>query len=384
MTDNPIITAILNFVDGWRGVATSWVVQVFIIVFCTLLIHFVLRRILNRLHKKAVDSKAYWDDVVVLALRKPLAFLVLIVGMSFALDIVRGQAGMALLSVVGPLRVVGVIAMLAWFLVRLISEGELGIIAKYEEEGEPYDRTTMDAIAKLLRMSVTITATLVILQTLGFSVSGVLAFGGIGGIAIGFAAKDLLANFFGGLMVYLDRPFAVGDWIRSPDREIEGTVEQIGWRQTRIRTFDMRPLYVPNATFANIAVENPSRMFNRRIYETIGIRYNDANKMAAILHDVEQMLRTHPEIDTTGTLMVNFNTFAPSSLDFFVYTFTKTTSWTYYHTVKQQILLKILEIIESHGAETAFPTSTIHVPEGVNLQQAGNEEQVLRPKQTAR
>ena len=137
MNDNPIITAILNFVDGWRGLATSWVVQVFIIVFCTLLIHFVLRRILNRLHKKAVDSKAYWDDVVVLALRKPLAFLVLIVGMSFALDIVRGQAGMALLSVVGPLRVVGVIAMLAWFLVRLISEGELGIIAKYEEEGEP-------------------------------------------------------------------------------------------------------------------------------------------------------------------------------------------------------------------------------------------------------
>jgi MscS family membrane protein len=239
----------------------------------------------------------------------------------------------------------------------------------------------MDAIAKLLRMSVTITATLVISQTLGFSVSGVLAFGGIGGIAIGFAAKDLLANFFGGLMVYLDRPFAVGDWIRSPDREIEGTVEQIGWRQTRIRTFDMRPLYVPNATFANIAVENPSRMFNRRIYETIGIRYDDANKMAAILHDVEQMLRTHPEIDTTRTLMVNFNTFAPSSLDFFVYTFTKTTSWTYYHKVKQDVLLKILEIIESHGAEVAFPTSTIHVPEGVNLQQDGNEEEVPTPKQ---
>ena len=188
-------------------------------------------------------------------------------------------------------------------------------------------------------------------------------------------------------MVYLDRPFAVGDWIRSPDREIEGTVEQIGWRQTRIRTFDMRPLYVPNATFTNIAVENPSRMFNRRIYETIGIRYDDANKMAAIVHDVEQMLRSHPEIDTTRTLMVNFNVFAPSSLDFFVYTFTKTTSWAYYHKVKQDVLLKILEVIESHGAEVAFPTSTIHVPEGVNLQQAGqaeNEEQVLRPKQAVR
>ena len=96
----------------------------------------------------------------------------------------------------------------------------------------------MDAITKLLQMFVIITATLVVLQTLGVSVSGVLALGGIGGLAIGFAAKDLLANFFGGLMLYLDRPFAVGDWIRSPDREIEGDVEQIGWRLTRIRTFD--------------------------------------------------------------------------------------------------------------------------------------------------
>ena len=118
----------------------------------------------------------------------------------------------------------------------------------------------MDAMAKLLRLSVIITAGLVVLQTLGFSISGVLAFGGVGGIAVGFAARDLLANFFGGLMIYLDRPFSVGDWVRSPDRNIEGTVERIGWRLTVIRTFDKRPLYVPNSVFANIAVENPSRM----------------------------------------------------------------------------------------------------------------------------
>ena len=104
------------------------------------------------------------------------------------------------------------------------------------------------------------------MQALGYSISGVLAFGGIGGIAVGFAAKDLLANFFGGLMIYLDRPFSVGDWIRSPDKNIEGTVEEIGWRLTRIRTFDKRPLYVPNSTFTQISVENPSRMLNRRIY----------------------------------------------------------------------------------------------------------------------
>ena len=168
-------------------------------------------------------------------------------------------------------------------------------------------------------------------------------------------------------MIYLDRPFSVGDWIRSPDRQIEGTVESIGWRLTVIRTFDKRPLYVPNSVFANIAVENPSRMTNRRIYETIGIRYADVDKMEAITSDVESMLRQHPDIDTSQTLIVNFVDFAPSSLDFFVYTFTKTTVWVEFHKIKQDVLLKIENIISSHGAEIAFPTSTVHIPNGIEM-----------------
>jgi MscS family membrane protein len=199
------------------------------------------------------------------------------------------------------------------------------------------------------------------MQSLGYSVSGVLAFGGIGGLAVGFAAKDLLANFFGGLTIYLDRPFKVGDWVRSPDKEIEGTVEDIGWRLTRIRTFDKRPLYVPNATFTQISLENPSRMLNRRIKETIGIRYDDANKMQYIVNDTREMLLNHADIDTTQTLMVNFNQFAPSSLDFFIYTFTKTTNWAEFHHIKQDVMLAIINIIEAHGAECAFPTSTLHI-----------------------
>lgn len=228
---------------------------------------------------------------------------------------------------------------------------------------EPMDHTTVGAFAKLLRASVFITGALVILQSLGYSVSGVLAFGGIGGIAIGFAAKDLLANFFGGLMVYLDRPFAVGDWIRSPDRDIEGTVEHIGWRTSRIRTFDKRPLYIPNSLFASISVENPSRMSHRRIYETIGIRYEDSALMGTIIVEVKEMLKSHADIDATQTMIVNFNSCAPSTLDFFVYTFTKTTDWIKFHEVKQDVLLKILAIVEGLGAEMAYPTSTIHLVE---------------------
>lgn len=222
----------------------------------------------------------------------------------------------------------------------------------------------MDAIGKLLRISVAITAVLIGLQSLGFSVSGVLAFGGVGGIAVGFAARDLLANFFGGLMVYLDRPFAIGDWFRSPDRNIEGTVEDIGWRVTRIRTFDKRPLYVPNAVFTQVALENPSRMTNRRIYETVGVRYDDFHAVPAIVQDIKAMLRAHPEIDTNQTLIVNFNQFAASSLDIMIYTFTRTTQWVLYHEIKQDVLMKVGQIIERHGAEIAFPTQTVHLPDG--------------------
>ena len=137
-----------------------------------------------------------------------------------------------------------------------------------------------------------------------------------------------------------------------------------------IRTFDKRPLYVPNSLFTTISVENPSRMTNRRIKENIGIRYADAGKMAAIIKDVKKMLKEHDEIDTTQTLIVNFNQFAPSSLEFLVYTFTKTTNWIKFHEVKQDVLLKIFDIIEANEAECAFPTSTIHLPDGiVNLNQ---------------
>ncbi len=345
-----------------------WIVEVFVVVFAVLLLNFIQRRVLAKLKKGLERTPNPWDDAVVDALSKPLSVVIWVVGLSFAAEVAQPESKAAIFDAVGPARDVGVIFALAWFVVRFIQRGEENIIAaKMADEGA-FDRTTLDALAKLLRLSVIITAAMVVLQTLGFSVSGVLAFGGVGGLAVGFAAKDLLANFFGGLMIYLDRPFAVGDWVRSPDREIEGTVEQIGWRLTKIRTFDARPLFVPNATFTGIAVENPSRMTNRRIYETIGIRYEDAGLMATIVDAVYKMLKEHPEIETKRTLMVNFNTFAPSSLDFFIYCFTKTTVWIRFHEIKQDVLLRIIEIIESHGAECAFPTSTVHIARPSELQ----------------
>ena len=358
---------IIETLSGWTG-ANTWVVQVFIVVFIAMLADLVKRRLVKRLHQRLAKTRNPWDDDVVQAASRPLTLLIWIVGITFAADIVRAESNAAIFDAVDPIRRVGVIVAVAWFLVRLTARLQETVIERGLASGEPYDRTTADAIAKLVRLSVIITSALVILQSLGFSVSGVLAFGGIGGIAVGFAAKDLLSNFFGGLMIYLDRPFLIGDWIRSPDREIEGTVEHIGWRLTTIRSFSKRPIYVPNSMFASIAVENPSRMTHRRIYETIGLRYDDAAKVADILRDIETMLRQHPEIDDSQTLMVNFNSFAPSSLDFFIYTFTHTTNWVKFHAIKQDVLLKIEQIIREHGAEIAFPTSTVHVPDGLKLE----------------
>jgi len=334
------------------------VLLVFAIVLSTMMVNFVVRRGFDRLYAKAESTTTIWDDALLASVRKPLRLMIWVVGVGWAAEMIAKQSASGFEEIINPLRYVLVLGILVYFLVRFIREVEKGLV----HNGS--DATTTHAVGKLLRVSVIVTAVLSILQTLGISISGILAFGGFGGIAVGFAAKDLLANFFGGLMIYLDRPFALGDWIRSPDREIEGTVENIGWRLTVIRTFDMRPLYIPNSVFANIAVENPSRMKNRRIYETIGVRYEDAALLAKIVEDVETMLRADADIDQDQTMMVNFNEFADSSLNFFIYTFTRTTNWVEFHQVKQRVLLDVFGIIESHGAECAFPTSTVHLDAG--------------------
>lgn len=338
----------------------SWVLQVFIIVFLTLLVDFVVKKIIQQIEKHLQKTRTLWDDAILYSLKKPVSIAIWILGLSFAGDLLKFNS-------VDVVRELGIVFAVAWAIVRFIKQFEERLIKESERLGGKIDRTTADAIAQLLRMSVIITSALVALQVLGINISAVLAFGGIGGIAIGFAAKDLLANFFGGLMIYLDRPFAVGDWIRSPDKNIEGTVEKIGWRLTVIRTFDKRPLYVPNSIFATIAVENPSRMSYRRIHETIGIRYGDIEKMSLIVSEVKQMLLTHPDIATDQTMIVNFNKFEASSVDFFIYTFTRTTDWIEFHQVKQDVLLKISEIITSHKAEIAYPTRTMHVPDGIQV-----------------
>ncbi len=345
----------------------DWRAELFAVVLLTLLIRFIALRMLKMAENQLSKTDNVWDDALLEAARAPLSLFILIMGLIWAVDISTGYVDSTLFSEsnLAIFRQLTFVFLIMLFLVKFISLGE----ARMKERimtGDPKDENRMDpttlaALAKLLRLSVIISAALVALPTLGIEITALLAFGGVGGIAIGFAAQDLLSNFFGGLMIYLDRPFAIGDWIRSPDREIEGTVENIGWRLTIVRTFDKRPLYIPNSIFNKLALENPSRMTNRRIKETIGIRYKDSAKMGTIVAAVKDMLQNHKDIDTNQTLIVNFNAYNNSSLDFFVYTFTKTTNWIEFHEVKQDVLLKIVEIVHEHGADFAFPTRTLDV-----------------------
>lgn len=363
----------LDLLESWLVQLTggnarlATVLQIFIVVLTVVVANFFLRRVLKKLEARTRVTATPWDFALVSAARKPLTAVAWLLGIAFAARIVQAESQAAVFEVITPVRTIGVIACLTWFLIRFIRNVQDGVMAARAARGEGVDRTTVDAIGKLMRVSVLITAVLVGLQSLGFSISGVLAFGGIGGIAVGFAAKDLLANFFGGLMVYLDRPFVVGEWIRSPDKDIEGTVEDIGWRLTRIRTFDKRPLYVPNAIFAQIAVENASRMTHRRISETVGVRYDDLAVVAPLVADIKTMLQDHPGIDHNQTLIVNFVQFAASSLDIMIYTFTHTTNWIEFHAVKQDVMLKVADLVAQHGAEIAFPTRTLHLQGGAGV-----------------
>lgn len=223
------------------------------------------------------------------------------------------------------------------------------------------DKTSAKIITRVLKIAIFLVVLLLFGEHFGLSLSGLMTFGGIGGIAIGFASKDVLSNFFSGVMLFFERPFNIGDWINSPDRKIEGVVKEIGWRSTKIMTFDNRPLYIPNALFSSISVENPGRMTNRRINTEIGLRYEDADKMDAVVNDIRTMLQQNPKIDLTQTLLVYFNAFGESSLNIMIYCFTKTVKWAEWLEAQQEVYLKIIEIVHKNGADFADTTQLLYL-----------------------
>ena len=367
MSDNAYYSELVSLVSN------IWV-QVLIVLVVTLIASRIRHYIVSTVAKKLASTDQVWSISIVEAIRQPAALLIWIAGVSFSIDIIRSEFETPIFDAVPALRSIAVIATLTWFLTKLTSTYERKFVADQIAGNPQYDRTTVEFVSKLIRASVIFMGILVAMQTLGLNIAGILAFGGVGGIAIGFAAREMIANYFGAVMIFLDKPFKVGETITSPEREIEGTVLEIGWRQTVIERFDTRRLYVPNAAFASISVRNHTRQRNRRIYEYVGIRYDDSAQLASIVSDINDMLQNHPEIDQSNSIMVNFDRFAASSLDIFIYCFSKATAWAEYQAVKQDVLVKTMGIIDKHGAEIAFPTTTFHFADEASLQAITKKE----------
>lgn len=340
-------------------VSEEWFIKSVIILSVAIaanLAAYLIFKYLKRLSDYTANS---WDDALIKAAERPVSVVIWFLAIISIADTFNKHKGAFALEFLAPASKVGIILCVTWFLIRLINYVAKDVIIKRKNNGENVDYTTVDAISKLARLIVFALALLIILQNLGFSISGLLAAGGVSGIVLGFAAKDSLANFFGGFSIYMDRPFGVGDWIKSPDRQIEGIVEQIGWRQTKIRTFSKTVLYVPNSLFSNIILENPSRMTSRKIDEVIKLRYEDIDKIKTITEDLKKVLENDDKLEQKEGVAVNFNTIGTSSLDVNVLVFTKTTSYNEYIKVKQDVLLKIADVIYKNKAQFALPTSNI-------------------------
>lgn len=291
------------------------------------------------------------------AVQKPLRFFFVLFGFTAIIHEVAKQLIIINFVWITKFEILYAIFCIAWAIVRFVIAIKHHVLKSKEQDYE--DKTLILALSQIITVIVIIVTLLFILHTMHVNIAGFLALGGIGGVAIGFASKDLLSNFFGALMIYLDKPFQVGDWICSPERQIEGIVESIGWRQVKIMTFESRPIYVPNSLFSTIIIENPTRMTHRRIKETIGVRYQDMYLVEDILRDINLMLNLNNKVDKERDIITNLVNFAESSVNIVVLCYTPEVRSLAFHAMRQEVLLECAKIIEKYGAEIAFPVRNI-------------------------
>ena len=347
-----------------------WLAEPFSIILAATLATYILHLFYQKVPSGLLANKHHGAAAFLTSIHWPLRLLIWGKALVVIAHIFAVKINDQLVQLVWKLHDVGFTLLLAWSFIRLIRLFEEQLMAGNLSTNKP-DETTVQAVGKLLRVVAIIIMVLFVLPILGIPVSGIVAFGGGSAIIVGIATQQILANYFGGLLIYADGHFRVGDWIYSPDKQMEGTVEYIGWRATRLRTFDKRALYIPNAVFSTVTIVNASRMTNRRIMETIGIRYEDASAIDSITQDIRAMLQAHPDIDQRQTTLVHFTAFGSYTLDLNIYTFTSTRDWAKYRDVQQDVFLQIIQIIERHGAALAVPTNVVRINKYEALPGAG-------------
>ncbi len=311
--------------------------------------------ILKSLQTFAKMSKNRLDDTILEIFGAPLSFAFIILGFYFALDI-TGISGATFQNILKSL----VLFDIFWLLYNSIKVLDETIYNFAKKIGKELYREIGAFFIKLLKIFVFSIGFVSILQVWNIDVSAFLASLGLGGLAFALAAKDTAANLFGGLSILADRALKIDDWIKVGD--VEGTVENIGLRTTKIRTFEKSLVTVPNQMIANNPIENFSRRNVRRIKANIGLIYGTTQEQIEnIVQDIRNMLKSHPGIAKDQTLLVNFDRYEDSSLNIFIYCFTNTAEWAKYLDILEDINLKIKEIVAKNGSDFAFPSESIYI-----------------------
>ena len=348
----------------WQGCAL-WLLAILVLCLIIIITYSVVKIIFRKLENNITAKQHIFTNAFIYALKKPVIFLFSMSAAIFALSILQQTCAstMAFINAwLGLLRSISIIIAITWTIINFISRAEYNLI-NFPNKKKPVNHTTVLALGRVSKIIVFIVTLLLVLGAFNIDITGVLAFGSAGTLVAGIAAKDMLANFFGGFMIFMDRQFSVGDLIRSPDKNIEGTVEHIGWRVTTIRTMQKLALFVPNAVFLTISIENESKAKNRSIKQVISLRYCDLGKVPLIMGKIESMLAENKDIDHRYPAYIVFNKLASSSLDCLLSCYTKTTELVGYLKVQQDLLLQITQIVQQNGAEIATSTTTVDFAE---------------------
>lgn len=331
-----------------------------IILFGFILKQAVLSRLFDLLGKLAGRSQTAGDDFLIEKLPGPVGVAILLSAVYFALSLFRSDESFDLLFRFLDNGYLIVLVALALRIIYILIDAFSIFMDEWAgERTAPVDTQLSTIIRKSLKVLVAVMAVLFLIQNLGYSVSGLVASLGLGGLTVALAAKDAVSNFFGSVIIILDSPFKIGDWIKTGD--VEGVVEQIGFRSTKVRTFEKSLVTVPNFAIANQAVENFTIRDRRRIKFNLGIEYGTSlEHVKQSLTDIRKLIEDSEGLHSDFYL-VNLNHLADSALEIFIYCFTVTSVWTEYMEIREQFLLDILASLAEKGVNVAFPSQTVYL-----------------------
>ena len=362
-TFSTIVEAALDQLPDWAQ--KEWfgfAIWQYIAIFLWLLIGIVLRKIFefildNYIRRITSKTTFEWDDDLLDQVEKPASFIFLMI--LFYATYTNLQLSVTFNFYLSKVLEVAISIGLVWLFYNLVEVFSKYLSLLTSKTENKLDDQLVPLIRKTLRFFIVFMGVILILQNNGYNVASLIAGLGIGGLAVALAARDTLANFFGSITIFVDRPFRIGDWIKVGS--VEGTVEEVGFRSTRIRTFYNSLVSVPNSNIANTDVDNLGLREYRRLKTTLNLTYSTSpEQMEAFVEGIKAVVKANKNF-RQDFYEVHFNSFGAHSLDVLVYVFFKVPDWSTELQQRHNFLLEVLRLAKEIGVEFAFPTQTLHV-----------------------